>query len=107
MPPFVNQLRTPAEAISLAPSGAASITFRVQLLEAWDAVRVVAEPHTSVATVKARALAVLAPDVPQPGDVVTKLGGFEIRDEAKSLTDVGVQEGSTLLLPFRRRQPLT
>ncbi|MES3034209.1 MAG: hypothetical protein V4813_09455 [Gemmatimonadota bacterium] len=106
MPPFVNQLRTPAEAISLAPDGAAAITFRVQLLEAWDAVQVRAEPGTSVATVKARALAVLAPDVPQPGDVVTKLGGFEIRDEARSLADAGVLEGSTLLLHFRRRQPL-
>ena len=60
------------------------------MLEAWDAVKVVVEPGTSVAKVKARALAVLAPDVPQPGDVVTKLGGFEIRDEAKSLTAAGV-----------------
>jgi hypothetical protein len=106
MPPFVTQLRTPAEAISLAPPGAASITLRVQMLEAWDAVKVIAEPTTSVATVKARALAVLAPDVPLPGDVVTKLGGFEIRDEAKSLLDAGVKDGSTLLLHFRRRQPL-
>lgn len=106
MPPFVNQLRTPAEAISLAPDGADAITFRVQLLEAWDAVKVRAEPAMSVAAVKARALAVLAPDVPQPGDVVTKLGGFEIRDEARSIADIGVKDGSTLLLHFRRRQPL-
>jgi len=106
MLPFVNQLRAPAEAISLAPAGADAITFRVQMLEAWDAVRMVAEPGTSVATVKARALAVLAPDVPQPGDVVTKLGGFEIRDEARSLSSVGVTDGSTLLLHFRRRQPI-
>ncbi len=106
MPPFVTQLRTPAEAITLAPAGAMAITIRVQLLEAWDAVKVIAEPGTSVAQVKARALAVLAPDVPQPGDVVTKLGGFEIRDEAKSLDDAGVKDGSTLLLHFRRRQPL-
>ena len=106
MPPFVNQLRTPAAAISLAPDGADVITFRVQLLEAWDAVQVRAEPQTTVAAVKARALAALAPDVPQPGDVVTKLGGFEIRDESRSLRDVGVVDGSTLLLHFRRRQPL-
>jgi hypothetical protein len=106
MPPFVTQLRTPAEAIALAPVGADSITIRVQLLEAWDAVKIIAEPRTSVAAVKARALAALAPDVPLPGDVVTKLGGFEIRDEAKSLADAGVKDGSTLLLHFRRRQPL-
>ena len=106
MPPFVTQLRTPPEAILLAPEGADSITIRVQLLEAWDAVKVVASPQASVATVKARALAVLAPDIPQPGDVVTKLGGFEIRDEAKSLADAGARDGSTLLLHFRRRQPI-
>lgn len=106
MPPFVTQLRTPAEAIDLAPAGADAITIRVQMLEVWDAVKVVVEPGTSVAKVKARALAVLAPDVPQPGDVVTKLGGFEIRDEAKSLTAAGVVDGSTLLLHFRRRQPI-
>jgi uncharacterized protein GlcG (DUF336 family) len=106
MPPFVTQLRTPAEAISLAPDSAAAITIRVQMLEAWDAVKVIVEPSTPVATVKSRALAVLAPDVPQPGDVVAKLGGFEIRDESKSLSAAGVKDGSTLLLHMRRRQPL-
>ena len=106
MPPFVTQLRTPAEAISLAADGATAITIRVQMLEAWDAVKVIVEPGTAVATVKARALAVLAPDVPQPADVVTKLGGFEIRDESKSLSAAGVKDGATLLLHMRRRQPL-
>ena len=106
MPPFVTQLRTPTEAITLAPAGAAALTIRVQLLEAWDAVKVVVEPTASVATVKARALAVLAPDVPQAADVVTKLGGFEIRDESRSLADAGVKDGSTLALHFRRRQPI-
>jgi hypothetical protein len=106
MPPFVTQLRTPAEPIMLAPEGVPTITIRVQMLEAWDAVKVVAEPHTSVSRVKAQALIVLAPDVPHPADVVTKLGGFEIRDEAKSVADAGVKDGSTLLLHMRRRQPL-
>ncbi len=106
MPPFVTQLRTPAEAIQIAPLGVECITIRVQLLEAWDAVKIVAEPTTTVAVVKTRALAILAPDVPSPADVVTKLGGFEIRDEAKSLADAGVKDGSTLLLHFRRRQPI-
>jgi hypothetical protein len=106
MPPFVTQLRTPAEAIMLAPAGAPAITIRVQLLDAWDAVKVIVEPSTLVATVKAKALAVLAADVPQPADVVTKLGGFEIRDESKSLAEAGVVDGSTLLLHMRRRQPI-
>ena len=106
MPSLVTQLRTPPEAVVLAPPGAASITIRVQLLEAWDAVKVVVAPRATVAMVKAQALAVLAPDVPQPGDIVTKLGGFEIRDEGRSLTEAGIVDGSTLLLHFRRRQPI-
>lgn len=106
MPPFVTQLRTPAEAITLASDGAPTITIRVQMLEAWDAVKVVVDPRTLVAVVKARAVAKLAPDVPHAGELVTKLGGFEIRDEGRSLADVGVKDGSTLLLHFRRRQPL-
>ena len=106
MPPFVTQLRTPPEAILLASEGAPTITIRVQMLEAWDAVKVIAEPRTSVSRVKAQALAVLAPDVAHPADAVTKLGGFEIRDETKSLSDAGVKDGSTLLLHMRRRQPL-
>ncbi len=106
MPPFVTQLRTPAEAITLAPAGASTITIRVQLLEAWDAVKMVVEPTTAVVVVKSHALAALAPDVPLPGDVVTKVGGFEIRDESQSLRDAGVNDGATLLLHFRRRQPI-
>jgi hypothetical protein len=106
MPPFVSQLRTPSEALVLAASSATALTIRVQLLEAWDAVKVIAEPSTPVATVKAQALTRLAPDVPLPGDVVTKLGGFEIRDESQSLQAAGVKDGATLLLHFRRRQPI-
>jgi hypothetical protein len=106
MPPFVTQLRTPAEAVTIAPVGADAITIRVQLLEAWDAIKVVVAPTTTVAAVKARALTVLAPDAPLPDDIVTKLGGFEIRDESQSLVAAGVKDGATLLLHFRRRQPL-
>jgi uncharacterized protein GlcG (DUF336 family) len=106
MPPFVTQLRTPPSALTLAPVGAPALTIRVQMLEAWDAVKVVAEPTMAVAVVKAHVLAVMAPDVLDPGEVVTKLGGFEIRDEAQSLAAAGVKDGSTLLLHFRRRQPL-
>jgi hypothetical protein len=106
MPPFVTQLRTPSEAIMLSPASATAITIRVQMLEAWDAVKIVAEPSTPVSAVKASAMRALMPDVPLPGDVVTKLGGYAIRDEALSLSAAGVKDGSTLLLHFRRRQPL-
>jgi len=33
-------------------------------------------------------------------------GGWEVLDEAASLADVGVIDGSILLLTFRRRRPV-
>jgi uncharacterized protein GlcG (DUF336 family) len=106
MPPFVTQLRVPAAAIVIGTPDAEQITIRVQLLEAWDAVKVAVHPREQVSAVKSRALTALAPDVAQASDIVTKLGGFEIRDESQSLSSAGVKDGSTLLLHFRRRQPI-
>ena len=40
------------------------------------------------------------------GDFVVKLRGWEILDEAASLADAGVIDGSILLLTFRRRRPV-
>lgn len=104
--PFVNRLRTPHAPLVLAPEGAPARAFRVQFLDAWDAIEVIAAPTEPVAVVKARALAVLAPDVQYPDDVMVKLRGFEVRDERRSIADADVRDGSTLLLHFRRRRPL-
>lgn len=104
--PFVNQLRAPAGALVLGGDGVAGLAFRVQFYDAWDAIEVIAPATEPVATVKARALAVLAPDVQYPDDVMVKLRGIEVRDERRSLADAGVLDGSTLLLHFRRKRPL-
>jgi hypothetical protein len=103
--PFVNQLRAPAGALVLGDA-AAGLAFRVQFYDAWDAIEVIAPATESVATVKARALAVLAPDVQYPDDVMVKLRGIEVREERRSLAEAGVLDGSTLLLHFRRKRPL-
>ena len=39
-------------------------------------------------------------------DFIVKLRGWEILDETQSLADVGVIDGSILLLTFRRRRPV-
>ena len=104
--PFVNQLRTPGEALRLIAEGQPALAFRVQFYDLWDAIEVIAAPTESVAVLKARALAVLAPDVQYPDDVVVKLRGIEIRDERRSLAEVGVLDGSTVLLHARRKRPL-
>jgi hypothetical protein len=69
-------------------------------------VRVDTPPTESVLTVKARALTVLYPDHDHPADFVVKRNGIEVRNEMASLADIGVRDGSTLLVTLRRRRPV-
>jgi len=84
--PFVAQLRARPEAIRLGTAGDPVITVRVQVPEVWDTVRIDAPPDTSV--------------------LVLKLRGFEVLDEAASLSAAGAVNGSTFLVTFRRRRPV-
>jgi hypothetical protein len=104
--PFVASLRTRRDTIRLGAPGASAITIRVQLADAWDAVRIETPPSESVLAVKAAALAALAPEAEFHDDYVMKLRGFEVLDEQASLHEVGVQNGSIFLLAFRRRRPV-
>jgi len=80
--------------------------LRVQLLEAWDAVRVETPSGEPVASVKAAALAALRPEDQQSDAYVLKLNGFEVLDENVSVADTGATNGSTFLLTYRRRRPV-
>ena len=96
MPPFVTQLRTPAEAILLAPQGAdAVITIRVQMLEAWDAVKVIAEPRTSVSRVKAQSISGTC-------TLVTSVNGVSINTASVS----SVLASATLSTAITAGQPI-
>jgi hypothetical protein len=103
---FVNTLRARAATIRLAPEGAAAITIRVEMPEVWDVVRIVVAPGEPVLAVKIRALEALFPEADLHQDFVLKFRGWEILDEAASLADVGVANGSILLLTHRRRRPV-
>jgi hypothetical protein len=82
------------------------MTLRVQMPEAWDAVRFVAAPSEAVASLKGRALEMLAPGAQSPDEFVLKLRGWEVLDESATLADIGVQDGSILLLTSRRKRPV-
>lgn len=102
--PFVTGLRSRSTTIRLAPEGADAITIRVQMPEVWDVVRIVVAPGEPVLAVKVRALEALFPEAEMHEDFVLKLRGWEILDEGASLADVGVIDGSILLLTHRRRR---
>jgi len=106
--PFVTTLRARRATIRLAPEGVQVVTIRVELPEVWDVVRIVAAPTESVLAVKLAALRALYPEAggEYHTDFVVKLRGWEILDEAASLADAGVVDGSILLLTSRRRRPV-
>jgi len=104
--PFVAGLRARRSTIRLAPEGSAAITIRIEMPEVWDVVRIVVAPTEPVLAVKVRALEALFPEAEMHEDFVLKLRGWEILDEAASLADAGVIDGSILLLTHRRRRPV-
>lgn len=104
--PFVTGLRARTSTIRLSPEGVAVITIRVEMPEVWDVVRIAVAPTEPVLAVKIRALSALFPEAQLHEDFVLKLRGWEILDEAASLDDAGVIDGSILLLTHRRRRPV-
>lgn len=106
--PFVTGLRSRKQTIHLSPEGAGAITIRVEMPDVWDVVRIVVAPTEPVLAVKVAALQALYPEASAAlhGDFIIKLRGWEILDEAASLADAGVIDGSILLLTFRRRRPV-
>ena len=104
--PFVGQLRARTSTIRLVPPGAQGITIRVEMPEVWDAVRFVVGSREPMLTVKVRALEALFPDAEMHSDFVLKFRGWDILDEASPLADLGIENGSILLLTHRRRRPV-
>ena len=108
--PFVSQLRARQDGLIVGDAAGTVagdlLHLRVQLAEAWDAVRVDAPAAATVASVKLAALSELAGATADPATYVTKLRGFEVLDENASLAEAGVVDGSTLFLQPRRRRPV-
>jgi hypothetical protein len=99
---FTAQLRVNRPTIAVGTGG--TLTFRVEVSEVWDTVRVVASPDTTVREVKQRVLAAVLPQADFTDDYVLKLRGWEMLDQGSTLGDSGVVEGSILLLAHRRRR---
>lgn len=105
--PFASALRVRREPIVLGDASGKKLRIRAQVLEAWDAIRIDADPAEPVRAVKLRALEELYPDSYSAEEFVVKLHGFEILDENVSLSDAGVKDGSILLIADRRRRPVS
>lgn len=103
--PFVNALRTQGAPLRLGSGPGQLLHLRAQVLEAWDAVRIDAEPSASVKSLKHLALQTLSPDVNED-DYVVKLHGWEILDENAPISSTKARNGSIFLISDRRRRPV-
>lgn len=104
--PFVSQLRARGDELQLTKAGSPAITVRVEMPEVWDTVRFVVAPREPLLTVKVRALEALFPEAELHNDFIVKFRGWEILDEASPVAELGIENGSILLLTHRRRRPV-
>lgn len=104
--PFTAQLRVWGESLRLGAPGQPLISIRVQIPEIWNVVRFEVPPGEPVISVKVRALEEMYPRAAFHDEFVLKLHGWEILDENQSLAEIGVTDGSILLLTYRDRRPV-
>jgi hypothetical protein len=104
--PFVNSLRAAGPPFILGSATNQMLYLRAQVLEAWDAIRIDANPSASVRGLKQLALRELYPDARHEDDYVVKLHGFEILDEDAPISSTPARNGSTFLITDRRRRPV-
>jgi len=81
------------------------LQVRVMVEDVWDEVALEVPASTAIATLKAAALE--ATGVHEPaGDFEAKFRGALLMDEDRSVADVGMVKGSSIILVPRRRRPV-
>ena len=104
--PFVSGLRTQGATFRLGTGSGAVLQLRAQVLEAWDAIRIDADPSASVKSLKQLALTELYPEAQKDDQYVVKLHGWEILDENAPISSTDAKNGSIFLISDRRRRPV-
>lgn len=77
--------------------------LRVTVLDAWDEIALPRDGGQSIAAVKRAALEA-ARVTADPGAFTVKYLGAEVRDEDRTIDEVGVPEGAALIVLRRRRR---
>ncbi|HYU54051.1 MAG TPA: hypothetical protein VEK37_13955 [Gemmatimonadaceae bacterium] len=104
--PFVSSVRTQGEPIKLGSQSGSVLHLRAQVLEAWDAIGIDADPSASVKSLKQLALKKLYPDGRDENEYVVKLHGFEVLEEDAPISSTAASNGSIFVITDRRRRPV-
>jgi hypothetical protein len=104
--PFVTGLRVQGQPFKLGSGNGPVLHLRAQVLEAWDAIGVDADPSASVKSLKELALRELYHDARSDDEYVVKLQGWEILDENAPISSTAARNGSIFLITDRRRRPV-
>lgn len=81
------------------------VPVRVMVQEVWDEVALEVPASTPIATLKSTALARSGAGG-SPDDFMAKFRGALLTDEDRSLGDVGMVAGSSIILVRRHRRPV-
>lgn len=85
---------------------ASALRVRVWVPEVWDAVDLTPAPESTVAQLKADALARATGRTHDPSTYVMKYHGAALSDEGRTLAQLGVRDGAPFIVLPARRQPV-
>jgi hypothetical protein len=82
-----------------------TLRLRVMVHEMWDELPMAPSADASIATIKAAALTA-ARVVEAPEHFHVKFRGAEVRDESRTLAELGVPDDANLIVLRRARRPV-
>ena len=92
--------------MSATAAGATSLTLRVTFGDSWTTHTVTARSDESIASVKARLLAMGRVAADRAPGYEVKHGGVPVRDESRSLSALGIKTGAAMIVQSKRRRPV-
>jgi hypothetical protein len=85
---------------------ATPVRLRVTVTDVWDTVTLEAPPDLTIREIKSRALAQATGRTPDPGRYVVKHRGAPVLDENRTVADLGLVDGTPLIVLPARRLPV-
>ena len=85
---------------------APAVRVRVSVTEVWDTVELSLTPVSTIAQLKAEALARATGRSEDPADYVVKYRGAQVSDELATLASLGVPDRAPFIVVPARRQPV-